>query len=93
MQIKWTKLAQEDLESIQKYIYDNNPTAAKEVALHIINRVEILIPENNAIGKAGRILGTRELVITKYPYIVPYRLKNDEIQVLRVLHTSRKWDI
>lgn len=92
MQIKWTKLAQEDLESIQKYIYDNNPKAAKEVVLHIIGRVEVLILENNAIGRAGRVLGTRELVITKYPYIVPYRVKNDEIHVLRVLHTSRKWE-
>ena len=92
MQIKWTKLAQEDLESIQKYIYDNNPKAAKEVVLHIIGRVEVLILENNAIGRAGGVLGTRELVITKYPYIVPYRVKNDEIHVLRVLHTSRKWE-
>jgi len=93
MQIKWTKLAQEDLESIQKYIYDNNPKAAKEVVLHIIDRVEVLIPKNNAIGRAGRVLGTRELVITKYPYIIPYRVKNDEIHVLRILHTSRKWEL
>ncbi|MEI7475671.1 MAG: type II toxin-antitoxin system RelE/ParE family toxin [bacterium] len=92
MQIRWTKLAQQDLECIQKYIYDNNPKAAKEVVLHIIDRIEILIPENTAIGRTGRVLGTRELIITKYPYIVPYRVKDNQIQILRVLHTSMKWE-
>lgn len=93
MQIRWTKATQEDLECIQKYIYDNNPKAAKEVVLHIIDKVEVLISENTAIGRAGRVLGTRELVITKYPYIIPYRAKDNEIHVLRVLHTSRKWEL
>ena len=90
MKIRWTKLAEEDLECIQIYIFENNPKAAKEVVLHIIYKIESLIPENTAIGRLGRVLGTRELVINKYPYIVPYRVKDNEIHVLRILHTSRK---
>lgn len=91
MEIKWTKLAQEDLECIQKYIYDDNPKAAKKVVFYIIDKIETILPTNPSAGKAGRVLGTRELVIAKYPYIVPYRVRENEVHVLRVLHTSRKW--
>lgn len=43
-----------------------------------------------ALGRPGRVLGTRELVIDRYPLIIPYRVVGDELQVLRVFHTSRK---
>jgi toxin ParE1/3/4 len=81
----------EDLNAIQKYIYENNREAAKEVVSHIVERIETLLIPNSAIGRAGRVLRTRELVITKYPYIVPYQVREDVIYILRVLHTSRKW--
>ena len=44
------------------------------------------------MGRAGRVLRTRELVITKFPYIVPYQVRDNNIYILRVLHTSRIWD-
>ncbi|WP_319777687.1 type II toxin-antitoxin system RelE/ParE family toxin [Maridesulfovibrio sp.] len=47
-------------------------------------------------GRPGRVTGTRELVLDRYPYIVPYRVKDDVVEILRVFHTSRKlpkkWD-
>ncbi len=43
------------------------------------------------MGRKGRVRGTHELVINSKPYIVPYRIKKSEIQVLSVYHTSRKW--
>ncbi|PIW88418.1 MAG: type II toxin-antitoxin system mRNA interferase toxin, RelE/StbE family, partial [Nitrospirae bacterium CG_4_8_14_3_um_filter_44_28] len=39
----------------------------------------------------GRVEGTRELVISGLPYIIPYRVKNNTIEILRVLHAARKW--
>lgn len=41
-------------------------------------------------GRPGRIFGTRELVISGYPFIVPYRVRRNEVQILRVFHTSRQ---
>ena len=35
--------------------------------------------------------GTRELVVPKTPTIVPYRIRNNRLQVLRVYHGARKW--
>lgn len=43
-----------------------------------------------AIGRPGRVPGARELVIDRYPLIIPYRVVGNEIQVLRVFHTRRK---
>ena len=88
--ILFTITAQEDLRAIKQYICADNYSVAHEVVKHILECVEIL-KDNPSIGKAGRVLRTRELVISKYPYIVPYQVRDNNIYMLRVLHTSRKW--
>jgi plasmid stabilization system protein ParE len=35
--------------------------------------------------------GTRELVIPKTPFIVPYRLVGNTVQILRIFHGHRRW--
>jgi plasmid stabilization system protein ParE len=46
---------------------------------------------NPALGRPGRVLGTRERVIGGLPYTVPFRMREKDIEILRVLHTSRRW--
>ncbi len=91
--VRFSKSAVNDLNSIREYIYDNNKDAAKEVVSYIIEKIETILVVNPAAGRAGRVLRTRELVISKYPYIVPYQVRDDVIYILRVLHTSRKWPL
>ena len=91
--IRFSKSAVNDLNSIREYIYDNNKEAAKEVVSYIIEKIETILAVNPAAGRAGRVLRTRELVISKYPYIVPYQVRDDVVYILRVLHTSRKWPL
>ena len=91
--IRFSKSAVNDLNSIREYIYDNNKEAAKEVVSYIIEKIETVLAVNPAAGRAGRVLRTRELVISKYPYIVPYKVRDDVVYILRVLHTSRKWPL
>ena len=50
-----------------------------------------MLAEQPHQGRAGRVPGTRELVITDTPYIIPYRVVEDTVQILRVLHGKRKW--
>ena len=88
--IVFTVSAQKDLQAIKQYICCDNFTTAQEVVKYIWKCRENL-EGNPSIGKAGRVLRTRELVISKYPYIVPYQVRDDDIYILRVLHTSRKW--
>ena len=47
--------------------------------------------DDPAIGRPGRILGTRELAIGHLAYIIAYRVRDNEAELLRVLHTSRAW--
>jgi plasmid stabilization system protein ParE len=43
------------------------------------------------MGRAGRVTGTRELVVAGTPYIVPYRVRVEAVEILRVFHAARKW--
>lgn len=90
MQIEWTKGARQNLEQIEEYIAQDNPLAAIDTVLNIIQTIELL-KTHPGMGRAGRLTGTRELIITNAPYIVPYRVKNKSVQILRVLHGSIQW--
>ena len=90
MRVVWTESAISDLISIRDYIERDNPEAAERVALSILNSVEML-EANPKVGRLGRVTGTRELVIAKYPYIIPYRIRDQQAELLRVIHTRREW--
>ena len=68
-----------------------DPAHLRQVALHIAHSIEQLLSDNPDMGHAGRVLGTRELVIPKTPFIVPYRLQRNVIQILRVYYGARRW--
>jgi toxin ParE1/3/4 len=91
MNIQWSDEAIDDLRNLHAYIARDNPAAARKMALTIVEAVETSLPGNAQMGRPGRVNGTRELVITPTPYIVPYRIKADTIQVLRVYHGTRRW--
>jgi toxin ParE1/3/4 len=87
----WSPEAIEDLAALRAYIEQDDKAAALRVALHIVGTVETLLPNNSEMGRPGRVPGTRELVIPKTPFIVPYRVIGDTIQILRVFHGRRRW--
>ncbi len=90
MIIKWLEDALYDLQSLRYYISQDNANAANKVVKKILNKVDLLSEQPN-IGRQGRVLNTRELIISDAPYIVPYRVKNDAIEILRVLHCAMQW--
>ena len=49
------------------------------------------LKKHPAMGRPGRVSGTRELVVADTPYIVPYRVRDDVVEVLRVFHAARQW--
>jgi toxin ParE1/3/4 len=91
MTVIWSTAAIADLAQLRTYIAEDDPAAAQRVALHIAHNVETLLPANPRIGRPGRVPGTRELVIPKTPFIVPYRIVHGTIEVLRVYHGARRW--
>jgi len=89
MIILWLASAESDLNALTDYIAENNPQNAFQVFTTLRNAVEKLSSFPIA-GRVGRVAKTRELVIPHLPYIIVYRITK-EIQILAVLHTSRKW--
>ena len=89
MQIVWLKKALQNLDDIATYIAQDNLQAAGQVVGLIITQVNQLSTQP-AIGRAGRVVGTRELVISNSHYLAPYRIKNNQVEILRVFHTSQK---
>lgn len=90
MQVKWTKPAANSLATIQDYIAKENPSAACSVTQKIYHSVSQLT-NHPELGRAGRVKGTHELIVPGLPFIVPYRIRDKEIHILAVYHTSRKW--
>jgi len=89
VRIRWSERASRNLDQIDAYISQDSPRAALNTVIDIIAAVEHL-RDFPAMGRPGRVAGTRELVIQRMPYIVPYRIKENVIEILRVFHTSRK---
>ena len=90
MQIRWTYKALDNLDAAVEYIAADNPTAAQKVAKRIWDSV-LLLKNQPGRGRPGRVLGTRELIISGLPYIIPYLEKDGTIVILRIMHSSIKW--
>ena len=56
----------------------------------IAEQIDIL-QQHPQMGRPGRKQGTRELVISRTPFIVVYRIKAKRIELLRVLHGAQQW--
>lgn len=89
MAVKWTKTALANLAAIVDYIEKDNAERAKSFVLEIQAKTNTL-DEFPGLGRPGRVFGTRELVI--HPnYIIPYRIRGDVVEILRVQHVARRW--
>ena len=85
MEVIWTEEALGDVEAVVAYIARDNASAARELTELIASIVELL-PTQSAMGRPGRVAGTRELVIPRTQLIIPYRVKHAAITVLRAYH-------
>jgi len=91
MRIEWSAHAVADLEAISAYIeQDRSLDMANRVARTIYDAVQSLraLPYR---GRAGRIENTRELVLPRLPYLVVYRVYEDRVLILNIVHGARRW--
>lgn len=88
MKIRWLALAAKDLEALFSYVAKDMPESAGKEVERIIAAVGRL-EDCPGSGRPGRVPDTRELVVS--PYVVAYRVKSANIQILRVLHSARQW--
>ena len=90
MKIRWSPTAVSDLKSIRNYIAKDSPTAARKFATRIKEAAERLA-NFPLSGRAGRVPGTRELVIPGTSYIAAYAIQGDEVLIPAVLHGRQNW--
>jgi toxin ParE1/3/4 len=87
--IVWSPRAIEHLAHLRAYIARDNPKAANRIASALLEVVERLAELPN-LGRPGRVAGTRELVVPGTPYVIPYRLRADRLEVIAVFHARQK---
>ena len=88
MNVTFTKAAQADTEEIHRYIARENPAAASNVVA-AIERATTRLSAFPLSGRIGAVETTRELVISKLPFIVIYRVTADTIEIIAVFHAAK----
>lgn len=89
MRVRWLREALRNLDEEAGYIANDDSAAARIVVERVLNAVAMLAQQPD-MGRPGRVPGTRELVVPRTRYIVPYRVRGDAVEILRMFHTSRR---
>jgi plasmid stabilization system protein ParE len=89
-QLEFAARAFQHIAAAEEFISRENPAAARKVAEAIYKTAEKLetFPD---LGKPGRVPGTRELPLAKYPYTLVYRVRPSKVIVYAVMHQARKY--
>lgn len=90
MRIRWLRKALANLDAEAEYISRDSKQAARRTVATIEQAAEQLADYPSS-GRPGRVPGTRELIVTGTPYIIPYRVRGGTVEILRVFHGARKW--
>ena len=90
MTVVWCRRAVRHLIHLRQHIAQDSPTAAASVAQRILDCVDLL-SEHPAIGRPGRVAGTRELVVPQTPYVIPYRVRGATLAIIAVFHQRQRW--
>lgn len=89
MRVRWLRRALRNLDEEASFIAAEDAVAARLVVARVLEAVAQLA-EQPGLGRPGRVPGTRELIVSRTRYIVPYRVRGDTVEILRVFHTSRR---
>jgi toxin ParE1/3/4 len=90
MKIVWSRRAIRDLVYLREYIEKDSEQGAALVAERILQAVDLLQTQPG-MGRPGRMLGTRELIVPDTPYIIPYRVRRERLELIAVFHGRHKW--
>ncbi|WP_095149160.1 type II toxin-antitoxin system RelE/ParE family toxin [Pseudomonas sp. Irchel s3a18] len=88
MRVEWLRTALKNIDDEATYLALENPKTATDFVKAIFASVEQL-SRFPAMGREGRLPGTREWVLPAPPYLIPYRVRQGRLQILRVFHTRR----
>ncbi len=90
MKLRYTEQARKDMDSLYQYVAREDPNAAQGVVERMAAMIEHL-PQHPALGLRGRLPEVLELVIPNLPFVVVYELSKKTIDILAIIHKSRRW--
>ncbi|MBL8174225.1 MAG: type II toxin-antitoxin system RelE/ParE family toxin [Bryobacterales bacterium] len=90
MKVVWSRRAVRHLVALREYIAKDSEQSAALAAKRILDAIDLLQTQTE-MGRPGRVVGTRELVIPDTPYIIPYRIRDDRLELVAVFHGRQKW--
>ena len=89
MKLRWSQRAVLDLQRLADRIAAyGKPMAATSFVTALRDAAQLLV-EQPLMGRVGRRHDTREWVLHRN-YLLVYRLRGDEIQLLQIWHVARK---
>lgn len=89
MKLRYKARALRHIEAIHGYIANHDPRAAARVVRRIEHSIGRLASFPLS-GRPGVVTGTRILVVPGVPYVVIYRVREEEVDIIAVLHTARR---
>ena len=89
MNVVFAPRALRDLEIISTYVRERSSPAAQRVLAAIKSSIDALsfFPQ---IGPLVDNAGHRRMPVLRYPYVIFYRVADDELLILHIRHTSRR---
>lgn len=90
MEVIVSPAARDDIRAAYMYYAERNPDAAGRATKAILDAINGLA-QFPLMGRDGVKPGTRERILTRYPYKVIYEINGDVLEIDRVLHTARQW--
>ena len=90
MTVVWSPRAIGHLADLRAHIARENPGASARTATTLLAAVDRLAVLPN-LGRPGRVVGTRELVVPGTPYVIPYRVRSERLEIIAVFHSRQRW--
>jgi toxin ParE1/3/4 len=90
MKVLWAQAALRHLSEAREYIAIDNPPAAERQ----IEKIELCanrLRRFPMMGRSGQRAGTSEFPVPGTPYTLVYRLKDESVEIVAVLHGARNW--
>ncbi len=92
MRAVWSRRAMQHLVALREYIGKDSDQNASSVAKRILTAVELL-QGHPELGRPGRVVGTRELVVPGTPFLIPYRVRKKQLELIAVFHGRQRWPV
>jgi plasmid stabilization system protein ParE len=88
--VRWSPAAADDLEDALAYAATQGPGQAARLSA-AVSEALVRLQAFPALGKPGRVSGTREHLLGELPYFLPYTVEGNGLTILGIMHTVRRW--